>query len=115
MGDLGGIKLNNKGAEITEEGRLFVVVGVGFLSKWKSGQKSRRKDWCWGFWETGPKSRGGGNRSRRGDLSLGCLSKWKILGSKTKCEDEAKRRKIDCWWVFISGSGRFGHKTNKCE
>jgi hypothetical protein len=78
-------------AEIEEEGLV-----LGFLGNWAEIEGRRES-------------------IEEGRFVVGFLSKWEIWGSKTKCEDEAKRRKIDCWWVFISGSGRFRHKTNKCE
>lgn len=56
-----------------------------------------------------------GRRESRREICCWVFEQVENLGSKTKCKEEAKRRKIDCWWVLFSGSGRFGHKTTSAN
>lgn len=59
-----------------------MLLVVGFLSKWKSGQKSRRKIGVGFFGKLGRNR--GAEGIEEGDFVVGFLSKWENFGAQTQ-------------------------------
>ena len=90
-----------------------MLLVVGFLSKWKSGQKSRRKIGVGFFGKLGRNR--GAEGIEEGDFVVGFLSKWKIFGLKNKVQRRGKKEEDRLLVGLISGSGRFGHKSTSAN